>query len=238
MRIALAFYGQLRDIDIAFPYWKINVLRPLKIQDIFVHTYREEIDQYKTNFLKTSSFKVGPSVLKQFYELYNPKVVMHSEYEDVKKTGYYFEPTERVRFCVTNPFTFQASFFSLYNVMKLINEYDYDAVIVSRTDTIFVKPIETLPIVPHELLTSTFMYDKNFDGQFWSVSDMVNAGSVETIKDFAEVGVNYKKLYDGGITFHPETLIGENLKALDVNVNPFFKYKEEHYLIRDQKYME
>jgi len=236
-RIALAFYGQLRNVDDTYPYWKKNIIDPLNIQDIYVHTWREEIDEYKYNTVKTVKFKVGPSVLLRFIELYKPKLIMQSDYEDVKKTDQWFTPTERIRFCVADIYVAQYIWFAMNKIINLIDENEYDAIILSRTDNIFVNQIKNLPIENNEILASTMMFDLNLDGQFQSVSDIVVAGDVKTMKKFASIGTNYKKLHEAGVHWHGESLVGENLKRLNVNVRKFFKYPNDHYFFRDRQYM-
>jgi len=234
-RIALAFYGLLRNIDATYPYWKNNVIDPLNIKDIYVHTYRDETDIIKVNNTNQFSFKLGPSVLKEFYQLYKPRVVMHSEYDDVKQTSYWFEPTQRVRFCVSNIYNPQSIFYSMYNVINLIPENKYDYIILSKMDQIFLKLITNINVEDNEILTSTFMYHKDWDGQFWTVTDFFAIGNLKTIKKYAAIGINYKDLYDSGITFHVETMIGENLRKQGVKATPYFMYPNDQHYLRDHE---
>jgi len=236
-KIALVFYGLLRNVDATYPYWKNNVIDPLHIEDIYVHTYRDEIESVKVNNTGTFSFKVGPSVLTEFYKLYKPSVVMHSDYDDVKKTPYWFEPTERVRFCLTQTYSPQAIYFSMYNAVNLVPEGKYDYVILSKVDQIFLRQLKEEEINPEddEIYTSNFMHYKDWDGQYWSVTDFFAIGNLKTIKKYASVGINYKKIYDSGVTFHVETTIGENLKNQGVKTNPHFIYPDEQHYFRDHE---
>ena len=59
MKVALAFYGQLRNIEECYPYWKNNVIDPLNIKDIYVHTFRDEQDITKVNNTGQFSFTLG-----------------------------------------------------------------------------------------------------------------------------------------------------------------------------------
>ena len=232
MKIALAFYGQLRNIDICYPYWKTNVIDPLGIKDVYVHTYHEPEDTVKWNSIHSSSFKAGPSVLQEFKELYKPKVLIESEYEDVKKSEQYFEPDpNRFAYCLYQSFTPQTIFFSMYNVMNLINDEEYDAVLLSRTDNIFVKALKELPIKENEILTTSFA--TNYDANW--VSDMVVAGTPIDIKKYAAIYTNYRKFYDEGESFHVEYMMGLNVRRQGLNQNVFFKYPTQHHMIRDQK---
>lgn len=238
-KIALVFYGLLRDMEKAYPYWKDNVIDPLNIKDIYAHTYRDEEEITKVNNTGQFSFKLGPSVLTEFYKLYKPKVVMHSEYDDVKKTKYWFEPIERVRFCLSPSgiYTTQSIFFSMYNAINLIPKNTYDYVILSMVDQIFNRSLrdEEINTEENELLTSNFMWFKNWDNSYWTNTNFFVIGNLKTVKKYADIGINYKQLYDSGITFHPEILLGENLRKQDVKTTPYFIYPFDHHYIRNHE---
>ena len=235
MRVALVFYGLLRYVDVCYPLWKKNVIDTLGIEDIYMHTFRDEKEDIKYNgSTGQHSYKVGPSVLRDFHDLYKPRVVMYSNYEDVKKTNQWFEPTERVRYCVSNTYNIQAICFSIYNAVNLVPD-KYDYVILSKIDQVFWNPITKLEINDNEILTSNFMFYKDWDGKYWSATDFFAIGNLNTIKKYAALGINYKQLYENGITFHIETLVGENLKYMGVKPIVKFRYPEDQHYYRDHE---
>jgi hypothetical protein len=223
-------------MEAAHPFWKNNVIDPLNVEDIYVHTYKDDVDVVKSNNTGQFTFKLGPSVIKQFVELYKPKVLIQSEYDDVKKTKYWFQPTERIRSCVGVPtiYVIQSIFYSMHNVINLIPENTYDYVILSKVDQIFIRSLkdEEINTKDDELLTSNFMWSQNWDGKFWTNSDFFVIGNLKTIKKYADIGINYKDVYDSGATYHAETLIGENLRKQGVKTDPCFMYPTDHHYIR------
>jgi len=244
-KIALVFYGQLRNIDECYPYWKKNIIEPLNIKDIFVHTYREETEGIKFNNQKTFSFKVGPSVLNEFNILYKPKIIMQDDYDILETTKSWMSSRE-----LNTPifrywsFSIHNIFYSMYNVINIIDENTYDYIILSRTDNIFVKPITNIVIEDNELLTTNLMNieyvdynNPNMCNKFSCISDVLSAGNVKTMKKYASIFLFYKILVKNGLPFSVECLIGEYLKKLGIKITSFFKYPEEHHMLSQQQFL-
>lgn len=214
MNIALVFFGQLRYLRPSYAVWKKNIIDPLEITDIYAHTWLEQ-----DNIL-------------DFKNIFNPKKLLLTSYDNVKETDRWIENPLRKRSCVRNTFNVQCLFFSVFNSMQLV-EKTYDYIIMSRIDHIFYNPInkELLNCIhDNELLSSTAMHNHFLDGRWHSMCDWFAIGKPEEVKKFSYVGRDYKKLYDNGVQFHSETLFGENAKDKKLLVNPIFVVDKEHCL--------
>jgi len=164
MKIALAFFGQLRYVDPAYVAWKQNVIDPLNITDIYVHTWDNQIDIEKTK------------------QLFSPKKIMISDNDDIKKTDQWLENPQRKRNCVNSVYNVQSLFYSIYHSAKLVED-KYDAIILSRIDNIFFYPMKEFEIKDNEIISSTGMYNVLFDGRWQSMCDWFAIGITKVFKN-------------------------------------------------------
>jgi len=211
MKIALSFYGQIRYLTPAYIAWKKNIIDPLNIKDIYMHTW------------------IGQDNINEFKDLFKPTKLMLSDNDDIKKTSQWVETPLRKRSCVRNTYNTQSLFFSIYNAANII-ENKYDIIILSRLDHIFYNEINSIKVGNNEILSSTGMFNPFIDNRWRSICDWFAIGDYDSIQKFASVGINYKDIYNSGVQFHPETLVGENSKREGLLVKPVFKVDIDHCL--------
>jgi hypothetical protein len=211
--IALIFYGQLRHIKLCYLVWKQNVIDPLNIKDIYSHTWIEQEN------------------ISEYTELYKPKRMLLTSYDDVKESAQWIENPERKRYCVNKPFNVQCLLFSMYKAVSIV-EKRYDYFILSRIDHIFYKPLDINRILTtdDEIISSTAMYNPLIDGRWFSACDWFAIGKSESVRKFSYVGRDYRRLYDCGIQYHSETFMGENAKEKGLKIKPLFIVDAEHCL--------
>ena len=211
---ALVFYGQVRDVEHTYPYWNKNVIKPLGIDDIFIHTYNDQTEK-----------------MAMFTSLFSPKGIFLSNPDDVKNREQWIPVVSRKRYCVQNTFNVQSMYFSMYTAMESIRKLGFSRVILSRTDNVFLTEITDIETNDGEILSSNFMYDPLFDG-FSSICDFFSIGKLDDVVKFASVGLNYKRIYEEGVTFHAETLLSENAKRVGIKAIPKFTFRAHHALYK------
>ena len=234
MKIAICFYGLLRDVKETYPYIKKNLIDPNNIEDIFIHTWKsednEEIGSKSKKTVHHSS--IYDKLYKEFIlSNYNPKV-FNEEDNDIILTEKNYKENYMGLF-ITSPFAFQSMLYSSHKVNLLKNEYanknakTYDYVVKMRFDLVILKPI-IISNLSNDILNVTSFYTKNnWMGDIFAIS---NEQTMNTYTNLWNCFYEYKLKQN-----HPEQLNYHHCTHQGIEFLPSLIYGVEgdHILYRD-----
>lgn len=162
MKIALCFSGQPRFVSECYEYIRNNVISSYEV-DIFAHLWFDEDLQTKPYKYggdgKWVEQRIPSNAIKTFETLYNPKLIKIEKSKIFKNSSICFEPSLERYWpgAINNPLepnykertinNCLSYFYSLQEVNKLKklyeyeNNFKYDCVIRSRTDSVVLNPV-------------------------------------------------------------------------------------------------
>lgn len=212
MRIALLFSGRIKGYDIIYDKLFNNMLKN-NIVDFYLSTSPE----------------LNPNI-DDFINLYKPVKIIN-EYITYKDVSNYPKSIE------TNPHTCMSMFINRYRLKKMLNEYitsnniKYDLVISYRCDLLQLCDINLQELknnlnsdkdiyIPSGCDYYGIMFPPGYE-RTGGINDQMAIGSVESINMYLNL---YEKIYemlDSNNVIHPETLLLNYIKSINLNVKRF-----------------
>lgn len=231
MKVALCFSGLPRNIKDTYKSIYENLLVPNNIEDVFFHTWECEDKQNIGN--QYEDYIYDKSDQEFMFEKYQPK-----RYIEEPQGSYKNDPnnlsddvlSKYERPDITKCSDKQSQFYSQYQAVKLITDYQkdngfvYDAVIKMRFDLIFFNPIIVKNLDLQIVYILNFM--TNMETELM-INDWMAVGSYDNIQKYAEVWINLKLLLDQGVRIFPEELMAKNLINYGIEVNPVFRNNKD-----------
>lgn len=206
--VAISFSGLPR-FPSSYPTNKWREIINKYNADVFVHTWIKNKDEQNL-------------VIDRILHLYNPKVLKYEPPRSFNTENYY----DRI-WPTVNPYNVFSSFTSIYESMKLINEYtktknfSYEYVIRARFDVVVsdleLKPVDgvAIPDVPAKQILK-FKYKEK---DMWGIDDLAAFGSQEVMTKYSNTIENLDQLYlNEKVDMCPEIILTANLASQSIPI--------------------
>lgn len=225
MKIALCLFGEPRDIHRSYNDIINNIIAPNNIEDIFIHAWHtsENIGlPYNPDLNRITKelvikIYVNKNTPQEIINTYNPKSIRIDKHLNFQ-TKTFSKPDFACEIVI--PAT-QSMLCSINRCWNLLEEYEaacgtqYDAVVFTRPDIILKSPIDLSRFDLNQFTCNT---ECSHSG---GVNYWMGLGNRQVMKHYAQLFHNMKLVFDTGIKFIPEIVVGRWIEDFGkIKLNP------------------
>lgn len=223
MKTALIISGQPRSVEQTFPFIKENII-DINNPDVFIHTWYDQDmvgRQPVSSGGVVASEPIPENVIGIIFNLYKPSVIQVEKPRVFDEMNYNDNKYPQIK-----PRNSLSQRYSVLQSFRLLNDVTetYDAVIRMRFDWAIHTPINVADL-PLDCVTVP-----NDCPHMGGINDQFAVSNYTNMKVYTELFDAIPQLYQSGIPFCDEILLGQHLVRRRVPINPI---KIDYHLQRD-----
>jgi hypothetical protein len=204
---------------------KIAILISGRVNDsreMYENLIENIVQNNEVDFFVSHVKNPNPIILKNFTDIYKPKIIIESN-EDYPNIDMYRKQPETNKHNTMCMYLNRELVFNHFNNYVISNNIKYDLIISSRCELLFYNKIDLSSIVND--VQNNFLCIPN--GHDWGgINDHMAFGNIETINIYMNLFKYIINILDTDVTLHPETLLKKYLEKTGVNIKrPEIQYR-------------